>query len=139
MRRVERHSQVNFATRGHDIGGETLVVFHITGAFVRRTPFELAEQVGGVLAEYIDQHIKPAAVRHSDDDLFNSVAAGALNQFITERNQAFTALQSKALGTRVFGVEMLLQPLCCAQALEYMTLDLGAETRLTQLRLDSLL
>ena len=40
VRGVEGQRQMHFATRRHHIGGESLVVFHVTGPDVRHLPFK---------------------------------------------------------------------------------------------------
>src|SRR5690606_453595 len=72
---VERHRQVHFAAWCHDVGGETLVVFHVAGALVGRTTFKLAEQIAGVLAQDVHQYVQATTVRHTNDNFLHAIAA----------------------------------------------------------------
>ncbi|MNZ44518.1 hypothetical protein D3C78_621510 [compost metagenome] len=128
--RVERQRQVNFTAGGHDVGGEALVVLHVTGAqFHDLLAFELVEQVARVLAEGVDQHVQTAAVGHADDDFLGAVGAGALDDLVDHRDQALAAFQTEALGARVFGTQVLLQALGRSQTLEQVRARFSGEVR----------
>ena len=47
--------------------------------------FELREQVLRHLAQRVDEHVEPAAVRHADHELLHAGLAGALQQEIELR------------------------------------------------------
>src|SRR5690606_35055208 len=90
--RVERHGQVQLATGGGDVGGETLVILHVTGGQpLDLLALELVEQVARVLAEGVHQHVQTATVGHADDDFLQAVGAGALDDLVDHRNQALAA------------------------------------------------
>ena len=132
VRGVERQRQVHFATGSHDVGGKALVVLHVTG---RQTfgllAFELVEQVARVLAEGVDQNVQAAAVGHADDHFLGAVGAGALDDFVQQRDQALATLQAETLGARVFGTQVLFQAFGSGDALEHMRLHLGRKLRTT--------
>ena len=50
--------------------------------FLRMLAFEFLEQIGWQLAQCVDQHIKPCAMRHADDHLLHAHLARALQQVI---------------------------------------------------------
>ncbi|MCY1505896.1 hypothetical protein D9M68_401240 [compost metagenome] len=128
--RVERQGQVDFAACGHDVGGEALVVLHVTGAELDDLlAFELVEQVARVLAEGVDQHVEAAAVGHADDDFLGAVGAAALDDLVDHRNQALAAFQAETLGARVFGAQVLFQALGRGQALEQVGTRFGGILR----------
>ena len=132
VRGVERQGQVHFATGSHDVGGEALVVLHVTG---RQTfgllAFELVEQVARVLAEGVDQNVQTAAVGHADDHFLGAVGAGALDDFVQQRDQALATLQTETLGARVLGAQVFFQAFGSGDALEHMRLHLGRKLRTT--------
>ncbi len=72
---------------------------------------ELGEQVLGRLAEQVDQHVQPAAVRHADHDVGDAPGAGALHQFVEQRYQRVTAFERKTLLSDVTPVQIVLQAL----------------------------
>ncbi|MNZ75293.1 hypothetical protein D3C78_937670 [compost metagenome] len=128
--RVERQRQVHFATRGHDVGGEALVVLHVTGGqALGLLAFELVEQVARVLAEGVDQDVQAAAVGHADDDFLEAVGAGALDDLVQQRDQALAAFQAETLGARVLGAQVLFQAFGSGQALEQVALHFRGERR----------
>ena len=137
---VERQRQVNFTTGGHDVGRETLVVFHVTGAQVDDLlAFELVEQVARVLAQSVDQYVQAATVSHAEYYLVDTVGAGTLNDLIEHGDQAFTAFHAETLGARVFGAQVFLQPFSGSQTLQQMTLALGGLLRLATYAFQTLL
>ncbi|MCY1421492.1 hypothetical protein D9M71_371500 [compost metagenome] len=130
MGRVERQRQVHFATRGHDVGGEALVVLHVTGGqALGLLAFELVEQVARVLAEGVDQDVQTAAVGHADDNFLQAVGAGALDDLVQQRNQTLATFKAETLGARVFGAQVLFQAFGSGQALQQVALDFRRERR----------
>lgn len=88
MRRVECQCQVNFTTRRHDVGGEALVVLHVTGAGIGHfLTLELVKQLGRVLSENINQYVEATTMCHADHDFLGAVGTGALDNFVQHRNQ----------------------------------------------------
>ncbi len=69
---------------------------------------------------------------HADDNFLDAVAAGTLNQFIDQRNQAFAAFKAKAFRARVLGVQMLFKALSCAESLQQVSLYFIGETRIAE-------
>ena len=131
VRRIERQRQVHLAARRHDVGGEALVVLHVAVAVgLRHRALELVEQVLRVLAEDVDQHVQPPAVRHADHGLHAAALAEALQGFVQHADQGFRALETEPLGARKAGVEVPLQALGGAQAVEDGESRLGGERRL---------
>src|SRR5690554_136799 len=138
--RVKSHGQVNFTTWSHYVGRKTLVVFHITGAQPLNTlAVKLVKQVLRVLAVRVDQHIETATVGHANDNFLGAVRTGTLDKLVHQRNQAFTALQAKAFGPRVFGTQILFQPFTRCQALKDMLFDFCRKLRAAAYTFESLL
>ena len=72
---VEGQAQVHRAAGGGDVAGEALVVLHVARRQrLGRGVVELGEQVLGHLAQGVDEHVQPPAVRHADDDLLHALA-----------------------------------------------------------------
>ena len=89
---IEGKRNMHNATRGIDIGRESLVVFDIT-VFLRpiaagcQISFKLTKHFRRRLAENVHQHVKPAAMRHTDHHFLATGIARQLHQFIQHRNQ----------------------------------------------------
>ncbi len=128
MRRVERHGQVDFATRRHDVGAEALVVFHVTRTTLDDfLAIELVDQIRRVLAQDVDQQIQAATVGHADHDFLGAIATGALNQFVHHRYERLATFQAEALGTRVLGGQVIFQAFRSRQAFQYVLAHVIAE------------
>ena len=54
---------------------------------------ELAEQILRRLAKGVHEHVQPATVGHSEDDLPDALGAGLFDGEVEQRNQAFRAFQ----------------------------------------------
>ena len=140
MRGVERQAQVHRARRRRDVAREPLVVLHVPrwqplgGGMV-----ELGEQVLGHLAEGVDQHVQPAAVRHADDDLLHTFLAAALDQLVHRSDEAFSAFQRETLLAHVLGVQVALKPLGRGDPLEDMSLLFDRVARLAAHALEAFL
>ena len=79
-----------------DVGREAQVVLDVAGRQVGVVlALELGEQVLGHLAQRIDQHVQPAAVRHADDHFLHAAGARALHQLVEQRDQRFAAFGEK--------------------------------------------
>jgi hypothetical protein len=100
---------------------------------------ELEEQVLRHLAEHVDQHVEPAAVRHADHDLLHAVGAGALDQVVDAGDQALAALEREALLPDVPGVQVALELLGLGQLLEQVLLLRRRQLGRAAHRLDALL
>ncbi len=126
VRRVEPQREVNFAAGSHHVGGETLVVFDVTGAQAfDLLALELVEQVARVLAEGIHQHVQTPAVGHADDDFLVAVGTRTLDDFVQQRDQALAAFQTEALGAWVLGAQVLFQALGCGETLQQVAAHFG--------------
>ncbi len=133
VRRVEGQRHVHVARSGLQIGGEPLVVLDVARTAQLRQivlALELAEQILGGLAEQVHQHIEPAAMRHADDALFDSMFAALLHQFIEQGNQAVAALERESFLPHVLGVQVALQTFGGGQLPQDVLLFLGAEAAL---------
>src|SRR5690606_22804015 len=130
--RVERHRQVNFATGSHHVGGKPLVILDVAGAQAfDLLALEFVEQVARVFTEGIDQHVQAATVGHANDDFLETIRTRTLDDLIHHRDQAFTAFETKTLGTRVLGAQVFLQAFSCSQTLEQVALNVSREGRTT--------
>ena len=75
MRGIERERHVHVARGRLQIGRKALVILDVARAAQLGevvVPLELVEQILRRLAEQIDQHIEPAAMRHADDGLLDA-------------------------------------------------------------------
>jgi len=94
VRRVERQRQVNRAARRRHIGREALVVLHVARRQVLGGGvFKLGEQILGLFAQGVDQHIEATPVGHANHKLLHAAFATALDQFIHGRDEAFATFQ----------------------------------------------
>ena len=117
---VEGQGQVHFPARGHDVGRKALMVLDVPRAGGGgHLAVEFIEQVPGILAEYVDQHVQAATVGHADDALQHAVSAQPLQQFVQAGNQGLAALQAKPLGAGVPAVQVLLKAFGSRQPLQY--------------------
>ncbi len=115
---------------GADVAGKALVVLHVAGRQVLGGGVvELGEQHRRHLAQCVDQHVQPAAVRHADDHFLHAGLAGLLDQLVHGDDEALTAFQRKALLAHVLGVQKALQALGRRQPLEHVRLLLGVQLR----------
>ncbi len=131
VRGVERQREVDGAASGGHVAREALVVLHVaSGQVLGSGVLELGEQVLGLFAQRVDQHVQAATVGHADDDFLHALFAGALDELVHRGDEGLTALQRKTLLADVFGVEESLQTFCGCQALENVLLLLGTEGRL---------
>ena len=119
-----------------NVGAETVVVFHVAaGEFDVLLAFEFGEQIGGLFAQRVHQHIEPPAMRHADDDFFHAVFACVLNQIIQADNRAFAAFHRKAFLPDVFGVQIAFQRFGGGDLFEDVAFLVCAEMRRGQIAL----
>ncbi len=119
VRRVERERQVHGAARRRHVGREPLVVLDVAGGQVLRDlALELREEVGGHLAQGVDEHVQAPAVGHAEHDLAHARRAGLLDQPVEHRDHRVAALAREALLADVLGVQVALERLGRGQPLE---------------------
>ena len=119
MRRVECQRKVHRSAGSGHVGRKTHVVFHVAcGERGVVLAFEFGKELAGQLAEGIDQHVQPPAVRHPDHRFLDAGRAGALQQMIEHRDHRFAALARKPLLSDVFGMQIFFQRLGRGQPLE---------------------
>ena len=98
---VEGQAQVHRAAGRADVAGKALVVLDVARRQVfGRGVVELGEHVLGHLAQGVDQHVQPAAVRHADDDLLHAALAGALHHLVHAGDEALAAFQRRSASGR---------------------------------------
>ena len=130
VRRVERQREVHLAAGGHHVGRKALVVLHVAVAVgLGHHALELVEQVLGILAENVHQHVQPTAMRHADHRLHAALLAEALQRFVQHADQRFRAFEAEALGAREARVQVPLQPFGGAQAVEDVEPRFGGKSR----------
>ena len=95
----------------------------------RLLAFELGEQIGGHLAQRVDEHIQAAAMRHAHDDLTDALRTGFLDQQVEHRNQRVASLTGETLLSNVFGVQIALERFGRRQPFQDMTALLGRVIR----------
>src|SRR5690606_7050407 len=116
-----RQGQVHFAARRHHVGRKALVVLHVTGPHVDQLlAFELVEQIFGVLAQGVDQHVQTAPVGHTENDFLDAITAATLDDLVDGENQALATLQTKALGAGIAGSKIFLKAFSGYQPLQQM-------------------
>ncbi len=114
MRRVKRQRKVDFATFGHHVGRETLMVFNVTRTGISEfLAFKLVKQFFRVLAECINQNIQPAPVGHAQHNFLRAVAACPLDQLIQTGNQALATFKPKPFYARIAGTQILFEAFRC--------------------------
>src|SRR5215475_4691154 len=75
------------------------------------TPLELGDDHLVWLPDHVREHVQPPAMRHAEDHLLDTEAAGVLDERIEQRNQRITALEREALLGLVAELEELLEAL----------------------------
>ena len=63
----------------------------------------------GEFPHYINQHVQPSPVGHTDDDFPGTGGATFLYQFIQQGNHAFTTFQGKPFLPYILGMQVFLQ------------------------------
>ena len=85
------------------------MVFHIPGADVADFAFELIKQIDRVFTQYIDQHVKSAAVRHTNTYFLRTVTTDSLNRLSHHRDEAFATFKTESFGARILRAQRTLQ------------------------------
>src|SRR5690606_34056388 len=80
---------------------------------------EFREELLRRLAEHVDEHVEPAAMRHADDDLLDAAFAGSLYQIVEHGNQRLAAFEREALLPDVLRVEVALEALGAREAAQH--------------------
>jgi hypothetical protein len=121
MARVKTERQMDArAARCPVVAAVTHVILHVApteeqgGILV----LELAEDLARTLADHIGQHVQPAAVRHAQHDLADSLLRRPLDRQVQERDQALAALERKALRAQKLLAHELLEDHRFGQARE---------------------
>src|ERR1700730_3871158 len=70
----------------------------------------------------LGKDIEAAAVRHAEDDVLDPQSAAALDNLLQRRNHGFAAVETEALGARVFDVEELFESLRLDKLVEHRAL-----------------
>ena len=78
-------------------------------------------------------------MRHADNHFFTAVRTRPLNQFVNQRNQAFTTFQTETLNTGITGTEILLETFSSGESFKDMTPGFGFVFRMGAHGLHSLL
>ena len=140
--RVEGEREVNFvARRGAVIGRVAEVVLDVAAAEVLFgiAVFERREDLAHVLVHDVGEDVEPPAVRHAEDNLFDPLLAGGLDQQVEQRDHALGALEREALGPDVVLVDELLEDLGVGELGEDAELLFAAELEPVLRRLHPLL
>ena len=85
------------------------MIFHVSRADITGFAFELIKQIDRVFTQYIDQHIKSAAVRHTNTDFLRTVTTDSLDSLSHHRDKAFAAFKTESLGARILRSQRTLQ------------------------------
>src|SRR5450830_1361569 len=119
MRGIERQSYMQLAALCFDGGGKTLMVFHVAGSqMLSMDAFEFGEQHARLLAEYVDQHVKSSAMRHTDHGFLHALRTTPLQQMIEQRDQRLAAFQRETFLPDELGVQIALQRFRSGDALQ---------------------
>ena len=97
-----------FAIPRHLIVREAQVVFDISRAHHKRginVAFKLGKDHLIRLAQDVSQDVQPAAVRHTDHHLLNTLRRAVFDKRVEQRNQGLGAFQREAFVTDKLGVE----------------------------------
>ncbi len=130
VRRVERERQVHRSAGRDHVRREALVVLDVAGReLLRVLALEFREEVRGHLAERVDEHVEPPAMRHADHGLLNARGAGPLDQVVEHRNHREPALAGEALLADVLRVQVALERFRRGETLEDVAPLLGAVRR----------
>jgi len=125
---IERERDVHRAAGGRDVRENPLWYFTSPTAARTAPCFKLEEQVLRHLAQHVDQHVEPPAMRHADHHLLHAVAAGTLDQLVDRRDQALAALQREALLADVAGMQVALELLRLGELLQQALFLLGGKS-----------
>jgi len=107
------------------------MVLHVTGGqILGGGVVELGEQVGGHLAQGVDQHVQAATVGHADHHFLHAPGTGGVDQLVHGSDEGFATFEREALLANVLGVQEALQTLGGRQAIQDALFLLGREVRL---------
>ena len=113
MRRVGGKRQMHIVAVEIAVGGGAEMIFHVAGAFdivrVGRAALEFVEDGAVGLAQHVDEHVQPPAMRHAENDLAHAELAAALDDLLQRRDHRFGAIQAEALGAGIFLIEELFE------------------------------
>ena len=142
MTGVEAECKMNLVTaRRLPIVVKPLVIFYVTasaeglGVFI----FVFAENLSGIFAHDICEHVKAAAVCHPNDDFVDALFTGFIDSLIEKRNQAFRPFERKAFCTLVFLLDEFFETDRVSEAGENTYLFLAGERKTILGALDAIL
>ena len=117
MARVETQREVHLLAGEDLVGAVAQVVLHVTAAdvFLGLLVGELAEDLAGVFAHDVDEHVQTAAVGHADHHLADLLASGFLERQVDQRDERLGAFEGEALGAQKLAVDELLEELGVGQ------------------------
>src|SRR3712207_9564416 len=98
IRRPPRSTLFPYTTLFRSLGAQ--VVLDVAGALDGAgvdVALELAEDLGVALAEDVGQHVQPAAVRHADRDLVQTVLGAGDEHLVQQRDDRLAALEAEPL------------------------------------------
>ena len=85
------------------IGGETLVIFHITGAVIFSVfTGKFIKQVARAFTKYVNQHIETATVSHTQYHIVHPMTAGMTDDLFHHRNKRIASFQRETFRAREF-------------------------------------
>ncbi len=107
------------ATGGRHVARKSVVILDVARRQIARgLAFEFGEQLSRHLAERVDEHVEPAAVRHADHHFLDPLRAGTLHHFVHRGDKTFAAFERETLLADVFGVQEALQTFSRSQPLQ---------------------
>src|SRR3974390_2921091 len=105
----------------------------------RRSTLEFVEQRAGRLGHHLREHVQAAAMRHAEAYFAHTEIAAALDDLLERRDQRLGAIESEALGARVFDVQKLLETFGFNELVQDRALALSRELNLLVAAFDALL
>ncbi len=141
VRRVERERDVHVAVGRAHVRRVAFVILHVARALEPRevvSALELGEQIFRGLAEHVDEHVEPAAVRHADHDFLHALLARPLNEVVEHRDQRLAALERETLLADEARVQVPLDAFRAREAVQDRRLLGGRELPMHAARLELL-
>ena len=80
--------------------------------------FELLEELLGILAHDVDQHVEATTVRHTKDHAVHTVVSGGTQNLIDDWNHRLSAFETETLCTDILCCEELFERFCSVQTLK---------------------
>ena len=80
--------------------------------------FKLLEELLGILAHHIDQHVQATTVRHTKDHAMHAVVGRRAQKFVDDGNHRLCAFKTETLCTDILRCEELFECFCCVQTLK---------------------